>query len=153
MSDERDYKWRISPFPDLSGTGGLYASGRWHSKGRPVAYLADSAAGAMLETLVHMEIDREDVPSAFNLLRVGMPADVEVDQLEPLPDDWRERPELTREIGDSWLRRGEYLLLAVPSAIMPHTENYLLNPLHPDADEIELVVERHAFDARLLRPR
>ena len=52
--------WRISAYADLSGTGGLRVSGRWHQAGRPVVYAATSPPGAMLEVLVHLEIDPED---------------------------------------------------------------------------------------------
>ncbi|MGB9409097.1 MAG: RES family NAD+ phosphorylase, partial [Terracidiphilus sp.] len=52
--------WRISNYVDLSGEGGLTASARWHTKGKPVVYLADSPAGAMLERIVHMTDMYED---------------------------------------------------------------------------------------------
>jgi hypothetical protein len=48
--------WRISNFAGLKGIGGLRALGRWHFAGRPVVYLAEHPAGALLETLVHQEI-------------------------------------------------------------------------------------------------
>jgi RES domain-containing protein len=52
--------WRISNFVDLSGEGGLGASGRWHTEGRLVVYLADCPAGALLERIVHMTDMVED---------------------------------------------------------------------------------------------
>ncbi len=40
----------------------------------------------------------------------------------------------------------------VPSAIVPRTWNYLLNPLHPDAKRLEIAeVIRERFDNRLFR--
>lgn len=143
--------WRISPFPDLSGRGGVLASGRWHSAGRPVVYLADSPSGAMLETLVHLELDAEDIPETYQLLRVELPEDASLILADDLGEGWEHDPALTRAIGNQWLADGESLLLGVPSAIMPHTQNYLLNPAHPESEEVELVAERWRFDPRLLR--
>lgn len=143
--------WRISVFIDLSGRGGLLASGRWHQAGRPVVYLAESPAAAMLEVLVHLEIDAEDIPDNLRLLRVDMPDDVSIRQANPLPDQWEEQIEQTRTLGGSWLTEGSSLLLSVPSAIMPHTTNYLFNPLHPEADQANVSVENLKLDRRLLK--
>jgi RES domain-containing protein len=42
--------WRISIYADLSGAGGLMASGRWHSQGKRIVYLADHPSSALLES-------------------------------------------------------------------------------------------------------
>ena len=51
--------WRIcrKPYVDiaLDGIGGMYTSGRWHTKGHPIVYTAYSAALAALEVLVHVD--------------------------------------------------------------------------------------------------
>ncbi|MGC0152940.1 RES family NAD+ phosphorylase [Chromobacterium vaccinii] len=80
--------WRISNYADLNGLGGLRADGRWHHAGRPVVYLADHAASAMLEMLVHSEL--RVLPASFQLLKVELP-DEAILALDPvaLPDDWR----------------------------------------------------------------
>jgi RES domain-containing protein len=44
--------WRVGNYATLDGVGGLFASGRWHSRGHPVVYCAENAAIALLETLV-----------------------------------------------------------------------------------------------------
>ena len=51
--------WRISNYLDLSGEGALGTSGRWHTEGRLVVYLADCPAGALLERIVHL-MDRKE---------------------------------------------------------------------------------------------
>lgn len=143
--------WRISTFPDLTGRGGLLANGRWHHAGRPVVYLADSPASAMLEVLVHLEIDAEDIPDNLRLLRIETANDVHIEQIANLPDQWEERIEYTRALGDTWLAENHSLLLQVPSAIMPHTANFLFNPLHPQAQQATLSVETLRLDRRLLK--
>jgi RES domain-containing protein len=59
---------------------------------------------------------------------------------------------LTRQIGDAWLASLETALARVPSAILPRTWNYLLNPEHPDAKQVQIAeVIKERFDNRLFR--
>ncbi len=143
--------WRISGYADLSGRGGVLASGRWHTAGRPVVYLAGTPAGAMLEILVHMEIDQEDLPETFQLLTVELPDDVSMVPAPTLKADWNADQRHSRALGDSFLVEGPALLLPVPSAIMPYSLNYLYNPLHPDAAKVTLRSEPFRFDNRLFK--
>jgi RES domain-containing protein len=144
--------WRISAFPDLTGRGGLYASGRWHRVGQPVVYLAESPAGAMLEVLVHLEVDPEDLPDNLRLMRIEAADTICEQASEPaLPEDWRDRQDMTQQSGTAWLTRGDSALMRVPSAIMPHTHNWLLNPLHPQAETLSLIVETLELDGRLFK--
>ena len=143
--------WRISRFPDLSGIGGTLYPGRWHTAGRPVVYLADSIGGAMLETLVHLQVQHDEVPSGYQALLVHVPDDVSIARITP-PDDWKSSLQTTQALGDSWLRETSAALARVPSALMPQLHNFLLNPLHPDAARITVTQsEPVRFDPRLLR--
>jgi len=121
--------------------------------GRRVVYLAESPAGAMLEVLVHLKEREEGLPRIFTLLRIEGPDDLDIKQLNTIaPTDWKERPEFTSNLGDAWLTSLETSLARVPSAIIPRTWNYLLNPEHPDAKHVtvaEVIKER--FDNRLFR--
>ena len=121
--------WRISNFKDLTGIGGTIVPGRWHSKGRPIVYLADWPATSLLEVLVHLEVNVEDLPDSFSLLRVELPESVSlIDGRDQLREDWSEDVLTTRQIGDSWLRDEASLLYRVPTAIVPANCNYLFNP-------------------------
>ncbi|MGB9367406.1 MAG: RES family NAD+ phosphorylase [Xanthobacteraceae bacterium] len=145
--------WRISNHASLSGEGGLHASGRWHTRGRRVVYLADHPASALLEVMVHLEIDSEDLPTHYQLLGVDVPDDLSITRLDKreLADGWREQVAVTRTLGDNWLRDASAALLCVPSAIVPDASNYLLNPAHPGAARISLTsAMRAAFDSRLM---
>lgn len=147
--------WRVSNHADLSGEGGRRADGRWHERGQPVVYLAEHAALALLETLVHLEIDPEDLPSHYQLLTVEVPDGVTVEEFSEsgLADrvvDWRRAPQETRKLARPWFNERRTALLCVPSVIVPAAHNYLLNPLHPDAARIAVVAWQTAeFDARL----
>jgi RES domain-containing protein len=145
--------WRISDFSELHGEGGLLYSARWHTAGHPIVYLAESAAGALLEVLVHLELEDNDLPRQYNLLRVSVPANIQIERLQVSGDDsWKDDERTTQAIGDEWLRSARTALAQVPSAIMPNTWNYLLNPEHADASGIQIAgITRAEFDTRLFR--
>lgn len=142
------------PHADLEGTGGLYAAGRWHSRGRPIVYAADSRALAILEALVHT--DPEDLPDDLVLLTLEAPDDLAREEVAPatLPGDWCEIMSAEcRLIGDAWLSRMNAPLLLVPSVVAPEEHNILLNPAHPDAASIRILYRQDfLFDSRLLDP-
>jgi len=144
--------WRVSNYPTLDGVGGLYVSGRWHTKGHPVVYCILNPATALLETLVHIEIDSEDRPERFRVLRIEGPDSLSLEKFEnaSLPPNWAEDITSTQAIGDRWLTERHSLLLRVPSVLVPETWNVLLNPLHTEASLLSITMTyEHAFDARL----
>jgi RES domain-containing protein len=145
--------WRISNYIDLGGWGGKKFSSRWTSMGRRVVYFAESPTAALVETLVHLEVESEDTPDFYTLLKIVVPEDFAIRPLDPpTGSDWKQDLKLTRRMGDAWLASLETPLARVPSAIAPHTWNYLLNPEHPDAKQVKVVeVITERFDNRLFR--
>ena len=146
--------WRISNYADLLGIGGMEASARWHTAGRPIVYLAESPSSALLEILVHLEADEDDRPDTYQILKVEAPDDIPVMKvsLTSLPADWKNNEEATREIGDAWLEKSVSALMRVPSVIMPETYNWLLNPRHADAKKVIILhSEKHLYDSRLFK--
>jgi RES domain-containing protein len=145
--------WRISDYVDLIGEGGRRAGARWHTAGSRIVYLAESPMAALVETLVHLDVDPEDTPDFYTLLRISVPDGFAVESLDPPAGiEWKQNLELTRSIGDAWLASLKTTLARVPSAIAPHTWNYLLNPSHPDAAQVQIAeVIKERFDNRLLR--
>jgi RES domain-containing protein len=141
--------WRISRHLDLSGRGGVIFPGRWHHAGAPVVYLAESPAGALVEACVHTSAS--DIPPSYTLLKIAYP-DLKPDEIakDKLGDEWLERVEITRSIGSDWLKSRSSALLRVPSALVPETVNYLLNPVHPDARRFQIKKSFvYPFDVRL----
>jgi RES domain-containing protein len=145
--------WRISNHRSLNGAGGLRYAARWHNAGRRIVYLAESPAGAMIEVLVHLELEEDELPPSYTLLQVGVPADVAVKEIAlPAGDTWKTEYEISRRLGDAWLMKMSTAIARVPSAILPNTFNCLLNPLHPDAARLRILSETRAeFDTRLLK--
>lgn len=138
--------WRISEWPTLDGVGGLTVAGRWHSRGRPIVYAAESSALAILEVLVHLEVDR--MPPDFQLLKIEAEAGLKVEDW-PLDTPPASQVESARW-GDEWLKAGRTALARVPSAIAPGAANLLINPAHPDAARIRVAeASRWPWDKRL----
>ncbi len=149
--------WRISSYIELSGIGGEFRSGRWHTarKGVPVVYLAEHPAVSLLEALVNLKIDTKEIfPETYQLLRIQSKTVIASESVsnESLATDWKDDLDATRKIGNDWLDRKETALLAVPSAPSPESTNYLLNPLHPHAANLQVEWARHIrYDRRLFQ--
>ncbi|PIG93267.1 RES family NAD+ phosphorylase [Gloeocapsopsis sp. IPPAS B-1203] len=132
----------------FSGTGGLYAPGRWTPQGFLVVYTADLAL-ASLEVFVHTESDR--IPLVA--IRAFLPEDIAIGEVDvsSLPQDWQQPAAylVLQNIGKRWLQERQTPVLKVPSAIIPVEFNYLLNPQHPD---LQLSLEpplQFRFDQRM----
>jgi RES domain-containing protein len=140
--------WRICrrPFAGLSGDGARLYGGRWNTPGRPLIYAAETAALAVLEVRVHLDLDWDMLPDDYVLVAIDTAAVVAETIQEP-PDD-------PRVIGDAWIESRRSALLRVPSWIVPESYNVLINPTHPDALSIQLGrVRPFQFDRRLWTPR
>lgn len=147
--------WRISNFDDLSGIGGLKAEGRWHDRGRHVVYAADHPASALLEVMVHLEIDAEDLPTSYQLLGIDVPDKLAVEKvslsdIERVSPKWAGDPRVTRDVLRPWFDEVRTAVVSVPSVIVPFAQNYLINPRHVDAARIRVShVGRYPHDERL----
>ncbi|MCC6739998.1 MAG: RES domain-containing protein [Planctomycetia bacterium] len=137
----------------FTGEGASRYPGRWNPLGLRAVYLAESPGLAVLEMFVHLETS--DALHHFALVRVDIPDRVRIQEApRRLPADWRRNPPAasTRRIGGDWLRRGRTALLRVPSVLVPHATNLVLNPLHPDFPRIRIgPPERFRLDFRLLK--
>ncbi len=85
-----------------------------------------------------------------------IPGAVTLDEITAaeLPADWREypAPERLQDIGTGWVRSAARVGLWLPSAVIPHERNLLLNPAHPDFARLRLRAPApFAFDPRLWR--
>ena len=135
----------------FSGEGARRYGGRWNHRGTPVVYLADSLALAALEQFVHL--GHAYAGLRFVFFHVAIP-DEAVESVGPgdLPPNWRTEPppEETKDLGTAWTRRSRAAVLKVPSAIVPVEVNYVLNPLHPDAQRLRRSPpESFHFDPRM----
>lgn len=125
----RLYRIADGRYPLLDGMGAYLVGGRWNTPGVRVVYGSLSYACAMLEIMVHLNSDR--LPTTYVDVTIDIPEDLPV-ETAALPDAWREKPDLTADLGDEWVASGRTVALLVPSAVAKNETNVLLNPMHPD---------------------
>ena len=139
--------WRLcrEPFADLGGEGARLYGGRWNSPGRALVYTASTAALAVLEIRVHLDLPPELLPDDYVLVTIDV---------NDLPvEDVVGTPAVPQGFGDAWIHEQRTPVLRVPSAIVPESPNLLLNPAHPAAVGAFIVGKRRfEFDRRLWLP-
>ena len=140
---------------DLSGKGAELNGGRWNSKGVPLLYTCETIPLCLGELLVHLP---KDVPKDYRLTTICVqpePSMIQTD-VEQLPPEWMAVPysESTQLMGDSFVRMHQSLILKVPSVVVVHSYNYLINPQHPAFSSVTVEnVEPFPIDHRLIAAR
>jgi RES domain-containing protein len=148
--------WRIVPAQwagnAFDGEGARLYGGRWNSPGRAAVYLADSRALAALEALVyHASAPRIRYVRYAVRFERNLVEQVDQESVGEFLDSLLVAPE-TQAVGDDWLKQASKPVLEVPSAIISEERNYLLNPAHPEFDQIAIGHgEDFAFDPRLIQ--
>lgn len=137
---------------DLTGTGARLYGGRWNSEGKSMVYLASSRALAVLEVLVHLPPLL--LPDNFCVAEIEVP-DNSILTLDSstLPENWKDAspPAELKALGNQFIRETNYLMMKVPSSVVPDEYNYLLNPWHPDIKKVSIInTHPFSFDDRLL---
>lgn len=139
----------------LSVVGAEIAGGRWNPPGIGILYTASSPALALLETLVHFpRVPYEQLPR-LRVFSLKIPDDA-VRWIDPeaFPDEWAEpiAISLTQALFSEWLTNPTDLALAVPSAVMDISFNFILHPKHPRYKDV-IVTDQNEIrlDGRLWR--
>ncbi|NTV84858.1 MAG: RES family NAD+ phosphorylase [Bacteroidales bacterium] len=135
--------------------GSLEASGRparWNSTGYKMIYSAGSVSLACLENVVHRS--SEGLSGLFKILVIEIPDDLSFDEIRisDLPENWTDftNVNVTKFLGDKWLKNKTAVAMKVPSAIVPQESNYLINPEHPDFSKLRIIETRDFnFDKRI----
>ena len=149
--------WRIAKArhltAPLSGEGARRYPGRWHPRGTPLLYTAQSLSLAALEVFVHLPAQHL-LPSDLMAVRIRVPEAVSVASLSiaDLPLGWDAVHPLptTQTIGLEWAKQGNTCALEVPSAVIPWEKNLLLNPAHPEFPRVHVVFATpFRFDPRM----
>jgi len=106
----------------------------------------------MLEYFVHLDAD--DPPPDLVLAVAEVPDDLQRERTDvsKLPAHWRDTPAPSHlaGYGDDFVKRGESVILLVPSALAPSENNWLINPQHADFRKMTLRETRPLnYDPRL----
>lgn len=136
---------------DRSGKGAEMYGGRWNSKGTALLYTSQSRALAFAEVSIHIPLGI--VPRDYFLVSIQIPDTANILELPEanLPRDWRSNPhsDSTQKIGDAFAAGLQFLVLRVPSAVVPGDFNYLINPSHPGMSDVKIAnVVPFEFDSR-----
>ncbi|MCA4777440.1 RES family NAD+ phosphorylase [Empedobacter stercoris] len=136
----------------------LQASGvanRWNKNDEFVIYSGSTRALSTLELVVHRSSITID--NSYKLLVIKI--DCTEDEIynvkdSKLPKNWQSvesYPKL-QEIGSAWYQDFKYLVMKVPSSIIPKEYNYLINTKHPDfSSKVKIKeIEDYNWDDRLL---
>jgi RES domain-containing protein len=145
--------YRFSPeqfSSDISGEGARRFGGRWNSKGKPVVYSSLTISLSLLELLIHSTSHDEIIRNFLTTIEVPAGKLTEL-PVSTLKKNWITDEDFTRYIGDEFLG-SDFLLMKVPSAIIPQEFNMLINPFHRDFKKVKIkTAERFMFDARLFK--
>lgn len=134
----------------LTGEGARRYGGRFNSPGRSVIYASSALSLAVLEVLVHAAQPRD--LSDYVGIRLAFDAEL-ARNVGALPWGWRDNswPEAVQHIGDRWLDERRSAALRVPSAVIPSEDNYVIDPGHPDFEQIRHEVVEVDIDNRIYR--
>ncbi len=150
--------WRIAAraHAAFDGEGARLYGSRWTPRGRPAVFVSATLSLAALERFGHADPDLE--PDALLSFAVDVPDAVAIDavDLRMLPANWRTypAPPALALIGATWLDEARSAVLSVPSVLIPHERNYVLNPLHPDFALVQVhPPEAFSFDPRMWKTK
>ena len=125
---------------DLTGIGARLYGGRWSKRGIGVIYTSENRSLATVEYLVHTPISY--APEKLSIASIKIPDNIKLKKINisGLPANWRDdpAPEELAEIGTQWVLSNKTLMLRVPSAVVEHEFNIIINTLHPDMNRVRI---------------
>ena len=136
----------------LSGRGAAINGTRWNSKGIEMIYTASNRSLAMAEVAVGLNMAAMKVTFCMKTIYLPSSCTIKTININDLPPNWNAIPAIdnTRHIGDAFISEGHHLALRVPSVVTQGDWNYLINPLHPTFQQIQILeVDEFPFDRRL----
>ncbi|MEI2675644.1 MAG: RES family NAD+ phosphorylase [Chitinophagaceae bacterium] len=123
---------------DLTGLGSSLHPGRWNRSGTKIIYTAGTRALALVEMSVHLPSGI--IPTDYCLIELLIPDDlIKTISLTDLPLDWKSNDDITKDVGDEFINENKYLILSVPSVVVPMENNYLINPNHSRISELVIL--------------
>ncbi|GMR07425.1 MAG: RES family NAD+ phosphorylase [Gammaproteobacteria bacterium] len=142
--------WRLShkDFTNLDGVGAKLKGGRWNTPGLPVVYTSSHLSLAVLELMVHLEIDAEDIPDNHVSIEIDVSESFHIQKMRKKIDF--HDIQATRDYGDKWLHLCKNPGLEVKSVVIPQEANILINPLRADISLVKTKdIRPFSFDPRL----
>jgi RES domain-containing protein len=146
--------WRIASAAHAAcdGEGARRHGSRWTPRGVPVVFTSATLSLAALERFVHTDSDLEPTDLLAIPLEINDDMAIESVEVKLLPADWRTLPPppALAAIGEQWLHASRTAVLSVPSVVIPHERNFLLNPIHREFPQLSIGrSEPFSFDPRM----
>ena len=137
----------------FDGDGARRYGSRWTRKGLAAVFASATLSLAALERFVHADPDLEPVDLVALSIEIEVRVAIEAVDIAELPRDWRAYPAPASlgAIGERWLGAGRTVALSVPSVVIPHERNYILNPAHAEFAKLTTTrtAEPFSFDPRM----
>jgi RES domain-containing protein len=146
--------WRIASAAHAAfdGKGARRYGSRWTPRGIPAVFTSATLSLAALERFVHTDSDLEPMDLLATPVEIRDDIAIDAVEIETLPGDWRTfpAPPALAEIGARWFRASSTPVLSVPSVVIPHERNFVLNPTHREFAQIVIGrSEPFSFDPRM----
>jgi RES domain-containing protein len=146
--------WRIATAAHASfdGEGARRYGSRWTARGVPAIFTSATLSLAALERFVHTDSDLEAAGLVATPVEIDDDVSIESIGLDTLPADWRTfpSPPALGAIGARWLAATRTAVLSVPSVVIPHERNFVLNPTHEAFKKLTIgPSEPFSFDPRM----
>jgi len=136
---------------DLLGAGARLHGGRWNHKGIPCIYTGTSRALCICEYAANVSSD--NLPNDLAMVTFEIPEHSVLNlEINQLPKNWREDPSPfeNKKLGSKILIKNEFLIIRIPSTIVPQEYNYILNPVHKNFEKVKIVdIMNFNFDIRI----
>jgi RES domain-containing protein len=146
--------WRIATAAHAAcdDEGARRHESRWTPRGIPAVFTSARLSLAALERFVHTDSDLEPVDLVAIPIDISENIPIEAVHLEELSSDWRSfpAPPGLAAIGEQWFRASRTAVLSVPSVVIPHERNFVLNPAHREFAQLSIGrSEPFSFDPRM----
>lgn len=112
---------------DLSGTGAKLYGGRWNAAGIPAVYTSGSIALALLEVLCYAPMHL--LKNNYSIAEIHL-TEVNIKTLttNELPGDWKHDKTACQQLVQPIYLHYNCHVIKVPSAVIPHENNFVVNP-------------------------
>ncbi len=130
---------------------------RWNPIGVDVLYTSSSPELALVEVLANLMPIRLDELPTYHLITIGIPDQeaIRIYSVDQLPARWNtpvRTTELQLFLGE-WLQGTQELAVALPSAVVPFSNNLVLHRAHLAFEQVKVeAIQPFTVDGRLVVP-
>jgi len=150
--------WRIASAAHAAfdGEGARRYGSRWTPRGLPAVFTSATLSLAALERFVNTDPELEPVDLVAVAADIETSIAIETVTVGDLSPGWRTYPAPPglAGIGERWLVDSRSAILSVPSVVIPHERNFVLNSAHADFGRLTIhPSEAFSFDSRMWKTR